>query len=312
MSKIYFLNVNNGDCIWIRHDSGRNTVIDICNGNSEEQNLNEVNYYRKKHPTNPITFFKSMKMQSIFRFILTHPDMDHMDGLKKLFEYFEPINFWDTENNKKLSEDTMWNGKYKEDDWLFYEKLHKKEKETVTYLRLLRGAQGQYYNSGEENDGIFILSPTKELVQTANQKNDYNILSYVLLLKEHGRKIIFSGDSGKETWDSILNMDEKEIQNIDVLIAPHHGRKTGGNDEFLEILNPKLTLFGNAPCEYLDYNSFNNRELCHITNNQAGNISLDISDKGISVYVENEKFAKEKNKQTKFNAIMCGYFVQYL
>lgn len=36
MERVHFLNVKQGDCIWIEHNSGRDTVIDICNGNAEE------------------------------------------------------------------------------------------------------------------------------------------------------------------------------------------------------------------------------------------------------------------------------------
>lgn len=308
MSKIYFLNVNNGDCTWIHHDSGRDTVIDICNGNGRALTLDEANYNRKKYPTNPITFFKTMGMQQIFRFILTHPDMDHMDGIKNLFKQFQPINFWDTGNDKKLDEKTSWNGKYTNDDWVFYQKLHNGKGEDVKCLKLLSAQCGQYYNDGMDNDGIFILSPTQELTQLANSKGEYNLLSYVLLLKEHGRKVIFAGDSGEEAWNRILAKYEEEVSNIDVLIAPHHGRKTGGNDKFLNVLKPKLTLFGNAPSEYLDYNSFNYRNLPHITNNQAGNISLNISSGGIYVYVENKNFVQKVSQRAKFNSEMQGYF----
>ena len=33
MAIIHFLNVKNGDCTLIQHSSGRNTLIDISNGN---------------------------------------------------------------------------------------------------------------------------------------------------------------------------------------------------------------------------------------------------------------------------------------
>ena len=49
MSSIHFLNVNEGDCTWIQHSSGHNTLIDICNGNAEingiEENLQEACTY---------------------------------------------------------------------------------------------------------------------------------------------------------------------------------------------------------------------------------------------------------------------------
>ena len=47
-----------------------------------------------------------------------------------------------------------------------------------------------------------------------------------------------------------------------------------------------MTLFGNAESESVDYSSWNNKRLKHITNNQAGNIIVDFSCNNIaSVYV---------------------------
>ena len=64
--------------------------------------------------------------------------------------------------------------------------------------------------------------------------------------------------------------------NVDLLVTLHHGRKTVGNDEYLDVLKPKLTLFGNTKSQYLDYSSWNNRRLKKITNNQAGCIIIEI------------------------------------
>ena len=41
MGVVHFLNVNEGDCTWIQHLSGHNTVIDVSSGNADV-NLNQV------------------------------------------------------------------------------------------------------------------------------------------------------------------------------------------------------------------------------------------------------------------------------
>ena len=93
MSVIHFLNVNEGDCNIIQHGSGRVTVIDVCNGNAENETILEnANHRQKEYPVNPINYIASLGITSIFRFIQTHPDMDHMDGIKKLFDKFSIIN----------------------------------------------------------------------------------------------------------------------------------------------------------------------------------------------------------------------------
>jgi len=108
----------------------------------------------------------------------------------------------------------------------------------------------------------------------------------------YGMKILFAGDSEDKTWAHILKTWPKTVSDVDVLIAPHHGRDSGRDYEFLDTVNPKLTIFGNASSDHRAYDAWNNRDLPFITNNQAGYIILDITRNALSVYVKNEKFAK--------------------
>ncbi len=311
MSIIYFLNVNEGDCNIIQHDdSGHVTVIDICNGNDESTVLEFVNHRQKEHPVNPISYMKNLNISSVFRFILTHPDMDHMDGIKNLFDSFSVCNFWDTNNNKTMENGFL--GKYNEEDWNFYQKI-RRESSSPKVSHYLSGSRGRFYNLNEDGDsggdGLYILCPTKDLVDKANKSREYNILSYVILFKNNGKKIIFAGDSGEESWDYIMREYRNEVSNIDVLIAPHHGRKTGGNGDYLDILRPKLTLMGNAKSKHLDYNAWNRRDLDHITNNEANCIIMKIGD-DIDVYCTYEKFAREQNAYTWFSGSLNAWYIK--
>ena len=125
-----------------------------------------------------------------------------------------------------------------------------------------------------------------------------------------GKKVVFAGDSAEKTWDYILENHKEDVTDVDVLVAPHHGRKTGGNDEYLDVLNPKLTLFGNAKSQYLDYDSWNTRNLDHITNNEANCIILNTAgENGIDVYVTYETFARRRNEETFFSNEYNGWYI---
>ena len=327
MGIVHFLNVKEGDCTWIKHPSGHNTVIDVSNANEIEETLTEDflanalfksnnkpgNHNRKNYPVNPIEYLEEFDVKTIFRFILTHPDMDHMDGIDALFSKFEVLNFWDTDNSKKIDDDSQW-GKYKKKDWDFYQKI-RTFSDSPKALHLYAGSRGQYYNEDENGnlgaDGLFLLAPTLDLVNEANKTGDYNDCSYVILYRTgNDRKIIFAGDSADKTWDYILENYKDEVTDVDVLIAPHHGRKSGGNDKYLDVLNPKLTLFGNAKSSDLDYNSWNNRGLDHITNNQTGCVILDTDNEdGIYVYVRYETFAIERYPDTYYSEKHKGWYI---
>ena len=319
MSVIHFLNVQNGDCNIIEHNSGRVSVIDVCYARKEIINeecsqedsgliMNSTisgNYRQKEHPENPIRYLKKVvNCSSIFRYIQTHPDMDHMDGIKDLFEEFDVLNLWDTKNNKKISSVDF--NKYRKEDWDYYQDVRKSKSEPKV-LHLTDNSKGEFYCC-KNGDDLFILAPSEDLIKEANKTEDYNELSYVLLYKTGNKKIIFAGDSGEKAWNYILENYKSLVSNVDVLLAPHHGRKTGGNDEYLDVLKPKLTLFGNAESEHLDYSSWSNRDLFKITNNEAGNVVLEIEDGEINVFVSNENFGKKFDNFTGFKTLH-GYYI---
>lgn len=328
MSTIHFLNVKEGDCSIIQHNSGRVSVIDVCNAkpsHSAESKLEmalsrsatgEVrgNFNQKAHPVNPVAYLKEGAIVSIFRFILTHPDMDHMDGIKALFSEFPPTAFWDT-NNQKEMESSSWSGSpYNQADWEFYKNLRDTNPRSgPRRMTNLSGDNGQYWNRGEGGspggDGYIILSPTQKLVDDANEKDDYNDCSYVLLYRTGDKRIIFGGDSHDATWDHILKNWEEDVRDIDLLIAPHHGRDSGRSYEFLDVLRPSLTFFGNARSEHLAYAAWSNRGLPIVTNNQANCMVVDAGASPMNLYVTNETFARAVNPDTSYSDRFRAWFV---
>lgn len=311
MSVIHFLNVLEGDCNIIQHDSKRVTVIDVSNAyndidteaekavkKSEMRKLmlartqvpsDKTDYQQKKTPDNPIQYLKKYGIESIFRFIITHPDMDHLDGIQDLYSEFNITNTWDTDNKKSIDADANFAG-YNKEDWEFYLRLRNGKIANTSRLTYFAKQENNYYNE----DNIKILCPTPKLLKNANQSGDYNDSSYVILFtppKSNGGrwKFLFAGDSDDDSWEYILSNHKKEVTNIDVLFAPHHGRDSGRNYDFLKILTPTVTLFGNASSKYLAYNCYNP---IRITNNQAGYIIIDIMEHKIVFYVKNYEFAK--------------------
>jgi len=329
MPVIHFLNVNDGDCSFIEHISGRITVIDVCNakaasalGRSVER-LNEVraaleegvngNFNQKEYPVNPILYMQEHGLSKVFRFILTHPDMDHMDGIRAFFDAFSPLNFWDTDNEDEKDFGEGYNGGYNEEDWEFYKSLRDGKPETnPKRLTLYSGATGQYYNKGETpdsgGDGLQVLAPTTQLVKDANESGDYNDCSYVVLYRTGNYRILFAGDSHDKTWEHILKEHEARVTDVDLLIAPHHGRDSERDWEFLDVVNPALTLFGNADSEHLAYGAWNYRGLPFITNNQADCIMVDVGTDTMDVYVTCEAFAKASNPYTFRSDTFKGHY----
>ena len=247
MAVIHFLNVLEGDCNFIQHDSGRLTVIDVSNAYNDIDTVEEkkvkaskeredrrlrtmvpsgkVNYKQKETPDNPILYLKEkIKPTEIFRFIISHPDMDHLDGIKDLYEEYFIRNIWDTDNKKELDLENF-DGGYNKEDWVFYKNLRDGKNKDINRRTYYYDSDCLYWNQ----DDIKILSPSRELLKKAIENDDYNDSSYALLFtppKKNGDKwkIIFGGDTHNESWKHIIEKYSDDIENIDVLFAPHHGR----------------------------------------------------------------------------------------
>lgn len=322
MGTLHFLNVKNGDCSVIEHASGRVTVIDVCNAapfnNRAEASMRALakadrgvlgNFQQKRYPVNPIAYLNEHNILSVFRYIQTHPDMDHMDGIEAFCDAFAPVNFWDTNNEEE--KELSLASPCKESDWLFYKDLRDEQPlQGPKRLTLDPSSHGEFYNRPDGGDRLYVLAPTPGLVAQANEMGDYNDASYVILYRSvRGHRIVFGGDSHDDTWDDILEHHERDVRDIDLLVAPHHGRQSGRSYEFLDLLNPILTFFDNARHEHLAYSAWNRRGLPKVTNNQANCMVVDVGALPMELYVTNENYAKTVNSHTWYSETFKVYYI---
>lgn len=310
MLKIHFLNVGHGDCTIIEFPSGRTSIIDINNSkivdeesSSEIASLNPFSYqlyeslgYRENElleksasdfvpPVDPIEYIEDkLPISSIFRFILTHPDMDHMTGLYNLKNSGKSIfNFWDTKNIKTIEESEV-SPKYDFRDWETYQEL-KSSTETPKVLNVLKGEQRDFFNE----DSIKVLSPTQEIIDSANEKNNWNLLSYVLLVEYAGHKIILGGDADAIVWDNLAESDQALLENVSVLKAPHHGRDSGYSENAMSIMQPTWTIcsVGKKPSQDAHNKYRKHTEKKVLSTRFRGNMVIEISSYGdLKVYCE--------------------------
>jgi beta-lactamase superfamily II metal-dependent hydrolase len=270
------------------------------------------NYQQKYEHDNPIDYLRKIGVSSIFRFILTHPDMDHLGGVRDLFNTFKVENFWDTDNTKEFPPGAFDSRPRQGADWAFYKTLRDTSpKDDPRRLLFYSGYERDYF----KDQGIKILSPTPELIQIGNGRKKWNDASYVFTYStvNPSRKILFCGDSEDKTWKHLLDNWATQIADVDILIAPHHGRHSGRDYAFLKVVNPRLTLFGNALTDHHAHKPWHNRGLTILSNNQAGYIVLDVVDEGIKVYAKNETYARnltERNgRGTEYSVPIDGWYL---
>ncbi|KAA6335237.1 hypothetical protein EZS27_016498 [termite gut metagenome] len=242
MIKIHFINVGHGDCIVVEFkDSDRTAVIDInmsenMDEDSDFELINEsinllppldklyhqlVGYsttqlfekagYNIKL-TNPVTYIERLKANSVFRFISTHPHMDHLSGIDELNDKVGITNFWIIKNSFTQDESKLNDSQ--KNDWNLYKKYRDTDEYRLGRIIVIRPMAGTLNRLWDE-DKITILAPNASLVKLAKEKDNRNIMSYVLLIEYGGHKIILGGDAEEDTWKYIYENYPKLIKVID-------------------------------------------------------------------------------------------------
>jgi competence protein ComEC len=266
--KITFLNVGHGDSTVIEHASGRLTVVDVNNCSElDDETLAEVSQYYQSNRalliaealgirtfgmlkeagyainlTNPIEFLTNHHPgKDIFRYIQTHPHLDHMSGIEQLAAHNIGItNLWDTDHSftpdlKNDADRASWNE---------YTRL-RGSSDSPKVLRLYCDDSGSFWNQGGDNvdsgDGIDILHPNRATLQAIQHAENVNDLSYVLRITLGGVRIILAGDAENAVWDDLVARYGQDLK-CSVLKASHHGRGSGYHEKAMSLMKPKYTI----------------------------------------------------------------------
>ncbi len=302
MAIVKSFSAGEGDMFYIKHDSDNFTMIDCClciNCN------NKCNMDEKKRDEIIQEIKRESRNKSIKRFISTHPDIDHIGGLKFLNQEWEILNFYCVENDAKKEDET--------EDFKEYKKL-RDDKKKAFYL--YKGCKRKWMNESDnkrEKAGIEILWPIieneefkKVLEDIKNNNRNYNNLSPIIEYKEDKSVFMWMGDLEEDFMNKIK--DEVNFPNkVDVLFAPHHGRESGKiPKEWLDMTCPKLIVIGEAPSEHLNYY----KGYLTITQNSAKDIVFEADEDYINIYVRN---ITENNKKDLINrGLVDKYNLYYL
>jgi competence protein ComEC len=190
--------------------------------------------------TDPIEFLKkNYPNQPLFRFILTHPDLDHMRGLKNLHDHVGFVNFWDTCNTKAAP--SNFKGSADQEDWRFYQLLRRGAVAGPYIHNYTQGdakfafACDEFGNLGGDN--IEILSPAPALVTDCNAGEKSNDLSITIRVRHGNKSVLLPGDAEAAAWANMVLTYKGGLRST-FLKASHHGRDTGFDLDALKLIAP--------------------------------------------------------------------------
>lgn len=290
MATVKSLSVGDGDMFYIKHGSDSFTIIDCC---ISENEITRITKELKDQSTD----------KTITRFISTHPDDDHIMGLAHLHKKMDLLNFYCVKNEATKPEQT--------EDFDQYCALRDDPKRA---FYLYKGCSRKWLNEGDDERGgagINTLWPItdnahyKEALSAAKDGESPNNISPILKYSlTDGANILWMGDMETEFMEEIK--DEIKIGPVDILFAPHHGRDSGTVPaDWLQVMNPKIIVIGEAPSELLNYYEAYNT----ITQNSAGDITFECVDKRVHTYVSDAEYTANFLKDENMPHTEHGYYI---
>lgn len=214
--KVYFLDVGQGDSIFIETPQRHQILIDAGPDSIVLQKLQEI---------------MPAKDMSLDLVILTHPEKDHLMGLLDVLQRYK-IDY------------VLWTGvvrdtaEYKE--WV--ELLEKAEQEGT---RVLIAKEDTKLKAGDvviDTLYPFEYLEGKELKSTSN---DSCVVSKVVFGKD---SFLFTGDITSKVEKELISK-ESDLAS-DVLKVAHHGSKYSTSDEFLENVEAKIAVISAGKDNY--------------------------------------------------------------
>lgn len=225
---IYFLDVGQGDAVFIQTPSGNNFLIDSGFNNLATKNIFKyINWFER----------------SIGGFLITHSDTDHAGGAPSIFSSFKVENLFLSNIYKQTPLIEEIN------------KLAVKERSNLITVE----EEDRIVLDHKNNIYFEVLSPSNLL-----KDSEVNDRSVVLKLIYKNTSIIFTGDASIGVEKYLVSVYGENL-NSDILKVGHHGSKTSTSEEFIGFVSPKYAIisagkendFGHPHQEVLDIlNSF--------------------------------------------------------
>lgn len=202
---VYFLDVGQGDSIFIEAPNGNQMLID---GGKNASLLDELSKYIDFNDRN------------IDIVMATHPDSDHIGGLPEVFNRYEIATFIDPGKTTDTN--------------VYRELMSKKDLEGSRYVK---GERGTVIVLDKKRNIYFqILAPDKNF-----SWDDTNNFSIIGRLVYGDSSFLLTGDASKAV-ENILVYADGELLKSDILKVGHHGSKTSSGLMFLEKVQPKSAI----------------------------------------------------------------------
>lgn len=220
---VMFWDVQHGHATYIKTPNNRHIVVDLGTGDYSGNNLefSPLRHLRSNYGVSQLDYV-----------IITHPHLDHIDDILN-FDMMSPKVF---HRPKQLSNEEVMEGVLDRDrpKFLKYCEINS------LYNTPISDNSPNRTSNPDNWGGLKIAS----FVPSSCNHNNFNNHSIVVVIEYAGSKIVIPGDNENCSFEELLQSQSfrNAIENADILLAPHHGRESGYHLDFINLVNPRLTV----------------------------------------------------------------------
>lgn len=222
---IYLFNVERGQCIAIKDNSSKWYIFDIGCSDS----------------FSPISWIieKEGEGVDIEQLTLSHYHGDHLGEIDKIYRLNVSSLYHVGHDDIYLTD--CYESNSNESGSLI--------RKTIRYISDFEAPFRLFYGGGEleVSHQCLTMQETREIGGSTNTK--VNNSSIVSRINVAGLSILICGDIENSGWDYIFNKNwlyrgdwDSLIENVDVLIAPHHGHSSGFSVKLMQSAYPSIVL----------------------------------------------------------------------
>ena len=247
--KVYFIDIGQGDCIFIELPDGKNMLIDT--GEKRNAGKAKIDKYLRDEKGNKVT---------IDYCVATHPDSDHIGLMPYVYEQYDvlksyrPYVYSENKSASALPYELNKGIKIKNSSNIYYDYITNVNAEQ-TYWEFFKD-DSDFSNGFTGKDGEIYEYTVNFVMPYADNLNDYqyfttpNDFSAVIMLEYADRKILFTGDIEYETGKKgaeqsfirEFSTSNSAMVDCDVLKVAHHGSDSSTSPEFLSLVKPEYSV----------------------------------------------------------------------
>lgn len=212
------LDVGQGDCIYIRTESGKHYLYDAGSSSQKDTGTWQV-----------IPFLKYQGVGRLEAVFVSHWDADHINGLEAVFE-------WAQKSGVSIGGLVLPQAHVVQD-----EPTQLVEMAGSYHIPVYRMAAGDLLTDGKTE--FLCLHPDGN--DSFTDRNTASLVLQLTLREENGEKdfsILLTGDVDAEGEEKILASARGRLQSCDILKTAHHGSDTSTSQEFLDAAAPACAL----------------------------------------------------------------------